>query len=116
MSGGYTHLGRMSKTNGIKTIPTPWREIVLVCRKCSKKLDGGFGPDGDEKLGAVLKQSLRAAGRRREVRVIEAKCLGLCPKGAVTVLRGSQPGALLAVSAGTSPADLLGPASSVAPS
>jgi predicted metal-binding protein len=105
--GGYTYLGRMSKTDSIKTLPAPWREIVLACRKCSKKLDGGFGPDGDENLGPALKQSLREAGRRREVRVIETKCLGLCPKGAVTVVRSGQPGVLLAVPAGTDAADLL---------
>jgi predicted metal-binding protein len=107
MMGGYTHLGRMSKTSDIKTVPTPWHEIVLVCRQCSQKLGGGFGPDGDDNLGTALKRSLRKAGRRREVRVIETKCLGLCPKGAVTMLNGSKPGTLLAVSAGTNPADLL---------
>ncbi len=100
----------MSKTNRLKTIPTPWREIILVCRKCSKKLDGGFGPDGDDDLGSSLKRALRAEGRRRDVRVIETKCLGLCPKGAVTMLRGSQPGALLSVPRGTSPASLIRPA------
>jgi predicted metal-binding protein len=96
-----------SKRNGVTTVPTPWQDIVLVCRKCSKKLDGGFGPDGDESLGRAMKQMLRATGRRQSVRVIETKCLGLCPKRAVTLLRGSRPGEMLAVSAGTDPAALL---------
>ena len=27
-----------------------WSRAVLVCGKCSRKLDGGFGPDGDQPL------------------------------------------------------------------
>ena len=27
-----------------KSAKTEWRDVVLVCRKCSKPLDGGFGP------------------------------------------------------------------------
>jgi predicted metal-binding protein len=92
------------KTTQISSVSTPWEDIVLVCRKCSKKLDGGFGPDGDEPLGRAMKQMLRATGRRRSVRVIETKCLGLCPKGAVTVLRGSRPGEMLTVPGGSDPA------------
>jgi predicted metal-binding protein len=92
------------KPSFVTAVPTPWQEIVLVCRKCSKKLDGGFGPDGDATLGQAMKQMLRATGRRRAVRVIDTKCLGLCPKGAVTLLRGSRPGEMLAVPGGTDPA------------
>jgi predicted metal-binding protein len=97
------------KPKTLTTVPTPFHDIVLVCRKCSKKLGGGFGADGDDSLGRVLKQTFRAARRDggQAVRVIETKCLGLCPSGAVTLLRGSQPGALLAVPAGTDPALLL---------
>jgi len=94
------------KPSQITAVPTPWQDIILVCRKCSKKLDGGFGPDGGEPLGRAVKQMLRQTGRRRSVRVIETKCLGLCPKGAVTLLRGSNPGEMLAVPAGTDPAVL----------
>ena len=35
-----------------------WQNAVLVCRKCSKKLDGGFGPDGDERLAKALRKRL----------------------------------------------------------
>ena len=93
--------------NLIEATPTAWDQVILVCRKCSKKLGGGFGPDGSDTLPRTLKQELRATGRRRSVRVIETKCLGLCPKGAVTVLPASQPGALLAVPRGTAAAALL---------
>jgi predicted metal-binding protein len=80
---------------------TPWRDIILVCRKCSRKLDGGFGPDGEDSLTRELKRGLRATGQRASCRVIETKCLGICPKGAVTVLAGRSPGAILIVPAGT---------------
>ena len=93
--------------NPILASPTPWEQVILVCRKCSKKLQGGFGPDGKDTLPRALKQELRNTGRRRSVRVIETKCLGLCPKGAVTVLPGDQPGAMLAVPGGTAAAALL---------
>jgi predicted metal-binding protein len=91
----------------IVTIPTDWTQIVLACKKCSKKLHGGFGPEGDESLPRALKTELRATGRRRSIRVIETKCLGLCPKNAVTILDGNAPGAMLAIPAGTPVADLL---------
>ena len=94
------------KPSPIAAVSTPWQDIVLVCRKCSKKLDGGFGPDGGAPLARTIKQMLRQTGERRAVRVIETKCLGLCPKGAVTLLRGSRPGEMLAVPAGTDPAAL----------
>ena len=91
------------QTPPIATIQTAWTDILLVCRKCSKKLDGGFGPNGDETLPRALKHALRASGRRRSVRVIETKCLGVCPKGAVTVLPARTPGIMLAVPKGADP-------------
>ena len=62
----------------IKSASTEWRQVVLVCRKCSKKLDGGFGPDGD----LTLKQALRRyhqlpkgkKGRKHELAVVGADC------------------------------------------
>ncbi len=95
------------KPSAVTAVSTPWEDVVLVCSKCSKKLDGGFGPDRDETLARVLKQTLRRNGRRRAVRVIETKCFGLCPRGAVTILRGSNPGEMLAVPGGADPAAVL---------
>ncbi len=81
-------------------VATPWREFVLVCGKCSRKLDGGFGPDGEQGLRGALKDELRERGRRREVRVVEGGCFGLCPKGGVAVAHGAAPGRLLVAPAG----------------
>ena len=68
-----------------------WQNAVLVCRKCSKKLDGGFGPDGDERLAKALRKHLSLKkGRKAAAGIIEVNCLGVCPKGAVTVVNGAQ--------------------------
>ncbi len=87
----------------IKTSTTKWRDVVLVCRKCQKKLDGGFGPDGDKSLKKALKKYLRpndAKGRKAELAVIETACFDICPKGAVIAVNASNPKALLIVPAG----------------
>ena len=67
-----------------------WRNTILVCRKCDKKLDGGFGPDGDERLSRALRRHLSIKkGRKGNAGIIEVNCLGICPKGAVTVINGA---------------------------
>ena len=81
--------------------PTPWRDVILVCRKCGKKLRGGFGAKRKDDLKTVLRQALREAGRRRDVRVIETACLGLCPKRGVTALNASDPSVIHVIPAGT---------------
>jgi len=88
-------------------VATPWREFVMVCGKCSRKLDGGFGPDGGQTLRSALKDSLREQGRRREVRVVEGGCFGLCPKGGVAVAHGAVPGVLLVVPGGAPAAGVI---------
>jgi predicted metal-binding protein len=68
-----------------------WQNAVLVCRKCSKKLDGGFGADGNERLAKTLRKHLALKkGRKATAGIIEVNCLGVCPKGAVTVVNGAQ--------------------------
>ena len=63
---------------------------MLVCRKCSKKLDGGFGPRGDERLVKALRKHLSLKkGRKAAAGIVEVNCLGVCPKGAVTVVNGA---------------------------
>lgn len=76
-----------------------WRHVALVCGKCSRKLDGGFGPDGDERLAKLLRNRA-GKGKRALAGVVETKCLKLCPKGAVAVVDGARPGEWLVVPAG----------------
>jgi predicted metal-binding protein len=87
-----------------KSAKTEWRDVVLVCRKCSKKLDGGFGPDGDLTLKKALRKYLRLkkgkSGRKGELVVTGTDCFDICPKGAVVAINAAQPKKLLIVPAG----------------
>jgi predicted metal-binding protein len=85
----------------IQSAKTKWRDVVLVCRKCSKKLDGGFGPDGDKSLKKALRKYLKAGkGKKAELAVKETDCFDVCPKNAVVAVNAANPKALLIVPAG----------------
>lgn len=88
-------------------ITTPWREVVILCRKCGKKLDGGFGPKRKDSLKDSLRVALRDIGQRRQVRVMETACLGVCPKGGVTALNATRPGLVHVIPAHTDGAQAL---------
>ncbi len=73
-----------------RSVPANWQSAVLICRKCSKKLDGGFGKNGDKPLAKALRKHLALKkGRKASAGIVETGCLGVCPKGAVTVVNGS---------------------------
>lgn len=86
----------------IKTAKTQWRDVVLVCRKCSKRLNGkGFGPDGDRTLKKALRKYLKAGkGKKAELVIKETSCFDVCPKNAVIAVNAANPKALLIVPAG----------------
>ena len=85
----------------VKSAKTNWRQVVLVCRKCSKKLDGGFGPDGDKSLKKALRKYLKAGkGKKAELVVKETDCFDICPKKAVVAVNAANPKALLIVPSG----------------
>ena len=90
----------------IRRARSRWQTAVLICRKCEKKLDGGFGPDGGQRLSKLLRQRACGKGRKAGFGVIETKCLKLCPKRAVTVVNGARPDEWLVIAAGTSMADV----------
>lgn len=73
----------------MKKARSNWEEVVLVCRKCSKKVGGGFGP---KERTSLRKELHLKKGRRARVGLVEVDCLKLCPKDAVTVVLGSEPG------------------------
>lgn len=91
---------RQAPTDQIDRRQAPWQDLVLLCRKCGGKLKGGFGDEGRDDLRSALRDGLREAGRRRDFRVVETGCLGICPKGGVVALRGSDPGRILIVPQG----------------
>lgn len=83
-------------------VPSDWRGAILVCRKCSKKLGGGFGPKGRTSLAKALRKAIGGGkGRRAKLGVVEVGCLDVCPKGAVTVVDARRPSEWLIVKAGT---------------
>lgn len=55
---------------------------MLVCRKCSKKLGGGFGPNGRMRLAKALRHEPGfGKGRKALVGVVEVGCLGMIREG-----------------------------------
>lgn len=86
---------------GVKAVRSNWTGALLICRKCSKKLDGGFGPKGKTSLAKALRQELDVRkGRKEALGIVEVQCLKVCPKGAVTVVSGARPGDWLLVPRG----------------
>jgi predicted metal-binding protein len=74
----------------LRTYRAPWKgQIVLVCRKCQKKLRGGK-KNGIAKLGKELKKRAEPGEDGPQLRVIQVSCLKLCPKGGVTVCTQEQ--------------------------
>jgi predicted metal-binding protein len=86
--------------DSLRPCPTGWDDVILICKKCSKKLSGGFGEGREAPLRKALRGALKEAGKRGRVGMIEVSCFGVCPKQAVTVAIGSAPGELLVVPAG----------------
>ena len=69
-----------------------WSGAILVCAKCTKKIDGGFGPRRKTGLAKALRKRFRLKkGRKSPFGIVEVKCLGVCPRGAVTLVDTSSP-------------------------
>lgn len=74
----------------MKTVRAQWDDAILVCAKCSRRLDGGFGPKGRTPLAKALRKHLHLKkGRKARAGIVEVSCLGVCPRGAVTVVDGA---------------------------
>ena len=86
----------------IRKVRSGHDEVILVCRKCSRKIDGGFGPDCGERLDKAVRKALKS-GKGRKARILFARvgCFDICPKNAVTVLKGSAPDAYHIIPRGT---------------
>jgi predicted metal-binding protein len=85
---------------GLRTEATGWNEVILICKKCSKKLSGGFGHGKTEPLRKALRCALKDAGQRGKVGLVPVGCLGVCPKQAVTIAFGTAPDRLFTIPAG----------------
>nr|WP_277998430.1 (2Fe-2S) ferredoxin domain-containing protein [Sphingomonas liriopis] len=91
----------------MKRVPSAWTGAVLVCGKCSKKLDGGFGKKGRAPLARMLRKIMGLKkGRKATLGVVETRCLGLCPRDAVAMIDGRAPGTWLVVPRGADVVEL----------
>ena len=85
----------------VRSRPTPWHTVILLCGKCARKMKGGYGRKGKETLRTALRAELKARGYKRGVRIIETRCMGICPKKAVTALNARRPDRILTIPKGT---------------
>ena len=60
--------------------------FVFVCAKCVRKTE--HGTSIRKALKAELKGQARLTGRRAD-KIVDTKCMGLCPKEAVAVTNGA---------------------------
>lgn len=82
----------------LKRVRSDWQGAILVCGKCSKKLDGGFGKKGRSSLAKVLRKIMGLEkGRKARLGVVETGCLGICPRDAVVLVDGRATGEWLVV-------------------
>jgi len=76
----------------LRSYRIPWKgQLLLVCRKCERKLrkSGSFSE------GATLKKALKVYAkldpqRGPKLHVLGVDCLKLCPKGGLAVCTGTQ--------------------------
>ncbi|CAN5122928.1 hypothetical protein BH10PSE13_BH10PSE13_15130 [soil metagenome] len=86
----------------MKTVSAQWDAAILVCKKCSKKVGGGFGEKGKTSLAKALRaRGNDKHGRKADFGIIETACLKVCPKNAVIAINGAQPHKWLVVPRGT---------------
>ena len=86
----------------MRSVRSNWQKTLLVCRKCSKRQHGSFGPKGSTPLAKALKKEFGGKkGRKAPVGVIEVKCLGVCPRHAVVMVDTRHPHDWLLVKPGT---------------
>jgi predicted metal-binding protein len=98
--GGCLGTFRLYISAMLRSIPAKTQSVVLVCRKCSKKLGGGFGKKGKTALADALRDLGNGKkGRKSDLLVIETDCLKLCPKMAVVAINPANPDEWLLVPA-----------------
>jgi predicted metal-binding protein len=75
----------------VRSYPAPWKgQLLLVCRKCQRKLKHSGKKNGLAKLAKGLKKRARHDEDGPKLHVIQVPCLKMCPKGGVTVCTQGQ--------------------------
>lgn len=86
----------------MKTVRANWRTAILVCRKCTKKVCGGFGAKGSTSLAKALRADMGPGkGRKASAGIVEVDCLKICPKRGVVVVDTARPREWQVVAPGT---------------
>lgn len=75
----------------MKPVRSNWAGALLVCGKCSRRMEGGFGPKGKAPLAKYLRKAFGLKGRKAPLGVVETRCLGICPRGAVVLVDSRAP-------------------------
>jgi predicted metal-binding protein len=76
---------------GLNTYRAPWKgQIVLVCRKCERKMKHAGKQSSLAKLAKLLKKRTKHNEEGQRLRVVEVACMKMCPKGGVTVCTQQQ--------------------------
>lgn len=92
----------MAQIVAVRTVAGRSARLLAICGKCGRKLGGGFGKGGGQSLTKLLRRELAAAkGKRAAVRIVETRCLKICPRHAVALVDGSRPDEILIVAQGT---------------
>jgi predicted metal-binding protein len=77
----------------MRSYRAPWKgKLILVCKKCQRKLKHAGKKTGVAKLSKALKKRAKRDPDGLKLHVIEVPCLKLCPKGGVTVCTQRQLG------------------------
>jgi hypothetical protein len=86
----------------VRLLPIKATRLIAICGRCGRKIGGGFGPRGDKALSKSLRRVVEGAkGKRATVRIVETRCLDICPKRAVALIDSHRPGQVMIVAAGT---------------
>ncbi len=85
----------------VRLLPTRATRLIAICGKCGRKVGGGFGASGDTSLTKALRRSVDGAkGKKAALRIIETRCMDICPKRAVAVIDSRNPGRVMIVPEG----------------
>ncbi len=85
-----------------------WGRVILVCGKCSKRVDGGWGAKGRTPLAKALRRELGVSkGLNATTGVVETGCLGACPARGVIVFDAARPTRWAVARPGETPAAVL---------
>ncbi len=91
----------------IVTLPAQWRDKLLICKNCTKRIGGGFGPKHKTALAKALRAQLAADRRANSgLSIVEIGCLAVCADNAVTVIDGARPDNWWVVPRGSDVAEL----------